>query len=100
MLGRVSAMPAEPSPSPLDPVRILASLPEDERADFLAAYRQALADAVDPAGFAALMRLLRLWWGHSLMAAQPGYAEALAAARRPVSGGMPLDDYARARRGG
>ena len=72
----MSAMPADPAPSPLDPVRILAALPESDREPFLAAYRQALADAADPEGFGELLRMLRLWWGHSLMAARPGYAEA------------------------
>lgn len=94
----VSAMPADTPPSPLDPVRILADLPESDRELFLAAYRQALADAADPEGFSELLRMLRLWWGHSLMAAQPGYAEAREAAltgtgtwmgSRSAAGGPP-----------
>lgn len=93
----MSAQPAEPPASPLDPVRILAELPEGDREDFRAAYREAVAAAADPEGFAALWRLLRLWHGHALMAAQPGYAEAVEAVRRPVSGGMLLEDFLRAR---
>ena len=93
----VSAMPAEPAPSPLDPVQILHSLPEHERGAFVAAYRQALGAAADPEGFGELLRLLRLWSGHALLAAQPGYDEARQAARRPVSGGMLLDDIVRGR---
>lgn len=56
----MSAMPAGPAPSPLDPVRILAALPEDDREPFLAAYREALTAAADPEGFSDLLRLLRL----------------------------------------
>jgi hypothetical protein len=92
-------MPAEPAPGPLDPVRILHSLPQSDRDPFLTAYRQALANAADPEGFGELLRLLRLWSGHALMAAQPGYQEAREAARRPVSGGMLLDDVVREIRG-
>ncbi len=95
-MSLVSAMPAGPAPSPLDPVRILAALPEDDREPFLAAYREALTAAADPEGFSDLLRLLRLWWGHSIMAAQPGYQEAREAARQPYAGGgMMLDDLVR-----
>jgi hypothetical protein len=90
-------MPAEPAPSPLDPVQILHSLPEHEHGAFLDAYRQAVAAAADPEGFSELLRMLRLWWGHSLMAARPGYQEAQEAVLRPVAGGMLLDDIARIR---
>lgn len=93
----MSAMAAEPPSSPLDPVRILSSLPEADREDFLAAYRQALSDAADPEGFSDLLHLLRLWWGHSLMAAEPGYAEAREQANGPLDGGMFLDDLLRSR---
>jgi hypothetical protein len=91
-------MPADPAPSPLDPVRILHSLPEHEHGAFLAAYRQAVTAAAadpDPEGFGELLRVLRLWSGHALLAAQPGYAEAREAARRPASGVLLLDDVVR-----
>jgi hypothetical protein len=92
----MSAMPADPAPSPLDPVRILAALPEADREPFLAFYREAVTAAVDPEGFAEVLRLLRHWSWHAVAAAQPGYAEAREAARRPVSGGiMLLDDVVR-----
>jgi DnaJ-domain-containing protein 1 len=84
-------MPAEPHPGPLDPVRILHSLPQAERDTFLAAYRQAVTEAADPDGFSGLLRLLRLWAMRTVAVASPGYAEARAAARGPVTGGMPLD---------
>lgn len=93
----MSAQPADSAPSPLDPVRILAALPEADREPFLTGYREALAAAADPEGFSELLRMLRLWWGHSLMAAQPGYQEAQEAVLRPVAGGMLLDDIARIR---
>jgi hypothetical protein len=81
----------------LDPVRILHALPESERGAFLDAYREAHAGAADPAGFAALWRLLRLWSMHAVVAAEPGYAEAREAAGGPVSGGMLLEDLLRSR---
>jgi hypothetical protein len=84
-------MPAEPDPGPLDPVRILRSLPQPERSTFLTAYRQAVSAAADPEGFSELLRLLRLWAMRAVAVAAPGYAEARAAARGPVAGGMPLD---------
>jgi uncharacterized protein DUF6247 len=84
-------MPAEPGRGPLDPVRILQSLPQQERDAFLDAYRQAVAAAEDPEGFSELLRLLRLWAKRAVAVAAPGYAAARAAARAPVAGGMPLD---------
>jgi hypothetical protein len=46
----VSAQPAEHYEDPLDPQRILWELPDREHANFLAAYREALDGARDPAG--------------------------------------------------
>lgn len=46
----MSAQPAEAHEDPLDPQRILRDLPDRERANFLAAYREALDGARDPAG--------------------------------------------------
>jgi hypothetical protein len=98
MLPTMSAMPAEPTPSPLDPVQILAALPPGEERDaFRAAYRQAVAAAQEPQGFAALLRLLRLWSMRAAVVREPWYAEAREHARGPVDGGMLLDDFLRAR---
>jgi hypothetical protein len=91
----MSAMPAEPDPGPLDPVRILHSLPQPEHSAFLTAYRQAVTAAADPEGFSALLRLLRLWAMRAVAVAAPGYADARAAARGPVTGGLPLDSAIR-----
>lgn len=80
---------------------ILSQLAEkDERAAFRRQYREALGEAEDPGQWGRLQKLLRLWNGHILMAQQPGYEEAWAAARQPEGspGGIMLDDYIRDRR--
>jgi len=43
----ISAQPAEYHEDPLDPQQILRELPDPERANFLAAYREALNGARD-----------------------------------------------------
>jgi len=90
----VSAQPVERE-DPLDPQRILDQLPADERGFFLDQYREAVENARDPAGWKQLRRVLRLWRFHADAVGDPGYREALDAARGPVSGGMPLDDAVR-----
>jgi hypothetical protein len=87
----VSAQPAEREDPP-DPQRILDQLPADERGFFLDQYREAVENARDPAGWKQLRRVLRLWRFHADAFGDPGYREALDAARGPVSGGMPLED--------
>jgi hypothetical protein len=47
----MSAQHAEHLDDPLDPQRILGELPDRERANFLAAYREALDGLRDPAGW-------------------------------------------------
>jgi hypothetical protein len=92
----MSAQPVDPvGGDSLDPQRILDELPGDERGFFLAQYREAVEGARDPAGWKHLARLLRRWQYHAEAIKDPGYAEALAAARRPVSGGMSLEDAVR-----
>jgi len=90
----VSAQPAERA-DPLDPQRILDQLPADERGSFLDQYREAVENARDPAGWKQLRRVLRLWRFHVDAVGDPGYREALDAARGPVSSGMPLEDAVR-----
>jgi Family of unknown function (DUF6247) len=90
----VSAQPAERE-DPLDPQRILNQLPVSERGFFLDQYREAMENARDPAGWKQLRRVLRLWRFHADAAKDPGYQEALDAARGPVSGGMSLEDAVR-----
>jgi Family of unknown function (DUF6247) len=76
----VSAQPAERE-DPLDPQRILDQLPADERGFFLDQYREAVENARDPAGWKQLRRVLRLWRFHADAVGDPGYREALDAAR-------------------
>jgi hypothetical protein len=90
----VSAQPAERE-DPLDPQRILDQLPGDERGFFLDQYREALENACDPGGWKQPRRVLRLWRFHADAVEEPGYREALDAARGPVSGGMTLEDAVR-----
>jgi hypothetical protein len=96
----VSALPAEPCDDQLDPQRILTGLPEDERELFLSEYRTAVDAARDPAGWATLVRLLRMWGHHAGAARQPGYPEALEGALGSSGGGMFLEDAIRLRRPG
>ena len=90
----VSAQPAERE-DPLDPQQILDQLPADERGFFLDQYREAVENARDPAGWKQLRRVLRLWRFHADAVGDPGYQEALDAARGPVRSGMTLEDAVR-----
>ncbi len=92
----VSAQPAERE-DPLDPQRILRELPGRERANFLAAYREALDGARDPAGWGNLRRVLRLWSGMVIAANRPGFYEAQEAALSGTGGGMLLEELGRLR---
>jgi len=76
------AEPIEHHPDPLDPAHILADLPERERAGFLAAYREAMEAAIDPAGWTPLVRMLRAWGQIAVAASRPGFYEAQDAALR------------------
>jgi hypothetical protein len=95
--GHVNALPAYPPPAedPLDPERILRELPERERENFLAVYREAVDGARDPSGWAYLRRVLRLWRYHAEATKDPGYWEAREAALRGTGGGMLLEDAVR-----
>lgn len=94
----MSAQLAEYHEDPLDPQRILRELPDRERGNFLAAYREALDGARDPAGWGQLRRVLRLWSGMVIAANRPGFYEAQEAALSGTGGGMLLEDYIRMRR--
>lgn len=90
----VSVQPAEREDR-LDPQRILDQLPADERGSFLDQYRVAVENARDPAGWKQLRRVLLLWRFHADAVRDPGYREALNAARGPVGSGMLLEDAVR-----
>jgi hypothetical protein len=94
----MAAEPVEYHEDPLDPQRILRELPGQERANFLAAYREALDGARDPAGWGNLRRVLRLWNGMAIATNRPGFYEAQEAALNGTGGGMLLEDYIRLRR--
>jgi hypothetical protein len=69
----MSAVPVERlAEDPLDPERILRALPEREHENFLAAYREAVEGARDPAGWKQLRRVLRLWHFMSVAAPRDG----------------------------
>jgi len=94
----MSAEPIAQHEDPLDPERILADLPEDERPFFLAHYREHAEAAREPGGWAALQRYLRRMRFHADNTKDPEYWKALEAARRPFSeddGGMFLEDAVR-----
>ena len=100
----MACMTAEPvsmaSDDPLDPMRILGSLPESRRADFLAAYREAADGAREPEGWAYLRRVLRAWAHLAERIRQPGFLEAERAALAGIdTGGMLLEDYLAQRSG-
>ena len=88
----MSAQPGEHHEDPLDPERILRELPDRERANFLAAYREALDGARDPAGWGHLRRVLRLWSGMVVATNRPGFYEAQEAALTGTGGGMLLEE--------
>jgi Family of unknown function (DUF6247) len=90
----VTALPADPpqQEDPLNPERILRSLPERERETFLAEYRRAVDDARDPTRWPELRRFLRLWAWRAVAVTEPGYYEAWDGARTGTGGGMLLAD--------
>jgi len=93
----MTAQPAEHHEDPLDPQRILRELPARERMNFLAAYREALDGARDPAGWGHLRRVLRVWSGMVIATNRPGFYEAQEAALTESGGGTLLEDYIRLR---
>lgn len=95
----MSVQPIAEHEDPLDPQRILGDLPERERAGFLAAYREALDGARDPAGWTHLRQILRAWNRIAVAAKRPGFYEAQDAALAGTGPGMLLEDYLRQRRG-
>jgi hypothetical protein len=74
-------MPAEPAQveDPNDPGDILRDLPEQERAEFLRQYHEAVDAAHDPGGYRQLQRLLRAWRLTVIATTRPGYYEELEA---------------------
>jgi hypothetical protein len=92
-MGKMSAQPVAPAGAdPLDPQHILAELPASERDFFLGQYREAAEEAREPAGWAHLHRMLRLWAYRAEALKHPGFQEAERAALDGTSRGMLLED--------
>ena len=74
-------MSAEPVQveDPNDPAVILRDLPEQERAQFLRQYHEAVDAAHDPAGYRQLQRLLHAWRLTVIATSRVGYYEELEA---------------------
>lgn len=82
---------------PNDPAVILRDLPEQERAEFLRQYHQAVDAAHDPAGYPQLQRLLHVWRLTVTATTRVGYYEELDAVQNgtaqttPQSRSCPAD---------
>lgn len=87
-------MSAEPvqDEDPNDPQVILRDLPEQERAEFLRQYHEAVDVAHDPAGYRWLQRLLRVWRLTAIATSSSGYYEELEAVRNGTARTVPADD--------
>jgi Family of unknown function (DUF6247) len=74
-------MPAEPVEveDPNEPEVIVRDLPEQERAEFLRQYHEAVDTAHDPVGYRQLQRLLHTWKLTVIATSRVGYYEELAA---------------------
>jgi Family of unknown function (DUF6247) len=87
----MSAEPVEVE-DPNDPEFILRDLPEQERAQFLRQYHDAVDAAHDLAGYRRLQRLLHTWRLTAIAASRAGYYEELEAVRNGTAGTTPAED--------
>jgi Family of unknown function (DUF6247) len=87
-------MSAEPvhAEDPGDPEVILRDLPEQERAQFLRQYHEAVDAAHEPAGYRRLRSLLHAWQLTVAATRQPGYYEELEAVRDGTARTAPADE--------
>jgi hypothetical protein len=87
-------MSAEPVhvEDPDDPEVILRDLPEQERAEFLRQYHEAVEAAHDPAGYGRLRSLLHVWRLTVAATRQPGYYEELEAVQNGTAWTTPADE--------
>jgi len=79
-LDRMSAGPVQVE-DPNDPEIIFRGLPEQERAEFLRQYHEAVDAAHDPAGYRRLQRLFHAWRLTVIATSRAGYYEELEAVR-------------------
>ena len=87
----MSAVPVQDE-DPNDPLVILRDLPEQERAQFLGQYHEAVDGAHDPAGYRRLQRLLHTWRLIVIATSSPGYYEELEAVRTGAGRTVPADE--------
>jgi hypothetical protein len=86
-------MSAEPVQvdDPNDPEVILRDLPEQERAQFLRQYHEAVDAAHDPAGYRRLQQFLHAWRLTVIATSRAGYYEELEAVRNGTARTVPAD---------
>ncbi len=77
---------------PNDPQVILRDLPEQERAQFLGQYHEAVDAAHDPSGYRKLQRLLHAWRLTVIATSRVGYYEELEAVRNGSAQTMPAEE--------
>ena len=95
VLGRnLGAMSAEPvhDEDPADPEIILRDSPEQERAQFLSQYHEAVDAAHDLAGYRRLRRLLHSWRLTAIAIGRAGYYGELEAVRNGTARTTPADE--------
>jgi Family of unknown function (DUF6247) len=87
-------MSAEPTQveDPNDPEVILRDLPEQERAEFLRQYHEAVDSAHDPAGYGRLQRLLHAWRLTVIATSRVGYYEELEAVHNGTAQTRPAEE--------
>lgn len=87
-------MSAEPVQveDPNDPEVILRDLPEQERAQFLRQYHEAVDAAHDPAGYRRLQSLLHAWRLTVIATSRAGYYEELEAVRSGTAQTRPAEE--------